>query len=317
LKKEILAVEAVAPATSANLGAGFDVFGVALTSPRDRVYVEKMDSERIEISVEGEGSDLIPTKPDLNTAGIVARELLATTGRNVGLHIDIRKGVGPGSGLGSSAASSSACALALNVLLQARLSTKELIEYAALGEMASAGTPHADNVAAAILGGFTVVVSRRPLDVVSLRMPPHVGFAIVLPDITYTTKEARTVIPRRVCLSKFVQNLGRAAAFVAGIASEDISLMGRGMMDVVVEPERERLIPGLNDVRKAGLRAGAAGVAISGSGPSVIALVDKSKVDGMQVAKAMRDAFETAGVRARYMCSEPGPGGRVTKCITG
>ncbi|MEM2307286.1 MAG: homoserine kinase [Candidatus Bathyarchaeia archaeon] len=307
-------VEAVAPATSANLGAGFDVFGVALDVLFDRVLVERIEGEgTIEIEVYGEGSDEIPREPEKNTAGIVARELLKTSRTKQGVRIVVHKGIRPGSGLGSSAASAAAAALALNELLGLNLDKTRLIDFAALGELASAGSPHADNVSAAILGDFIVITSRDPLEVLSLKLPANAEFAIVLPEIRVETSLARSVLPRKVDLSSMVYNVGRAATFVAGIALNSVEIMGKGMVDVIVEPARTRLIPGLGHVKERAMKAGAAGVAISGAGPSVIALVDSSKVSAESVASAMKEAFEEVGIRSRPICARPGPGARIVR----
>lgn len=307
-------VEAVAPATSANLGAGFDVFGVALDALFDRVLVERIEGEgAIEIKVYGEGSDWIPREPEKNTAGIVARELLKISGAKHGARIVVHKGIRPGSGLGSSAASAAAAALALNELLGLNLDKTRLIDFAALGELASAGSPHADNVSAAILGDFIVITSRDPLEVLSLKLPANAEFAIVLPEIKVDTSLARSVLPRKVDLSSMVYNVGRAATFVAGIALNSVEVMGKGMMDAVVEPARASLIPGLGHVKEMAMKAGAAGVAISGAGPSVIALVDSSRVSAESVASAMKEAFREVGIRSQPICAKPGPGARIIR----
>jgi len=310
---KVIGVETIAPATSANLGAGFDVFGVALDALFDSVYIEIMEDKHIEITVEGIGSDLIPTDPDRNTAGIVAKELLKISRKKCGLKIKIKKGIKPGSGLGSSAASAAATALAINELLGLGISKKELIGFAAQGEIASAGAPHADNVSAAILGYFTVIRSRYPLDVISLPMPENVEFAIALPEISYTTSLARSVLPKEVKLSDLVYNVGHAATFIAGIVLNDVDLMGKGMSDSVIEPARAFLITGLDHVKEAAIKAGATGATISGSGPSVLALVNSKKTEAEKVASAMKEAFEKNGVKSQTVCAKPGAGARISR----
>ncbi|MEM1989731.1 MAG: homoserine kinase, partial [Candidatus Bathyarchaeia archaeon] len=301
-------VEAVAPATSANLGAGFDVFGVALDALFDRIIVEKLSDEVVEIKVYGEGTEEIPVEPEKNTAGVVAMEMLRYANEKCGLKVKIYKGIRPGSGLGSSAASAAATAVAINDLLGLNLSQTQLIEIAALGEIASAGSPHADNVSAAILGDFIVITSRRPLDVLRLKLPPNAEFAIVLPEIRVDTRIARAVLPEKVSLSHMVHNVGRAATFVAGIALNNVEIMGKGMVDAVVEPARAHLIPGLNNVKRRALESGAVGVAISGAGPSIIALVDSKKNNAKDVALAMMEAFGEVGVKSMPLHARPGQG---------
>lgn len=307
-------VEAIAPATSANLGAGFDVFGVALDVLFDRVLVERIVANKtIEITVDGEGAEEIPREPEKNTAGVVARELLKLSREKCGLRIKIHKGIKPGSGLGSSAASAAAAAVAINELLGLELNQLQLIETATLGEMASAGAPHADNVSAAILGDFIVITSRKPLEVLKLKLPPNVEFAIVSPEIKFNTSLARSVLPRKVALSSMIYNVSRAATFIAGITLNNIEIMGKGMNDIVVEPARAHLIPGLNHVKKKALDAGAAGVTISGAGPSVIALVDSKRADAEKIALTMVEAFDELGVKSRSFHAKPGPGAKVVR----
>lgn len=306
-------VEAIAPASSANLGAGFDVFGVALDALFDRVIVEKTSGEEIKIEVEGEGCESIPKEPEKNTAGIVAKELLKLSREKNGLRIKIYKGIRPGSGLGSSAASAAAATIAINELLGLKMSQTELINFAALGELASAGAPHADNVAAAIMGNFVIIASRDPLEVISLDLPKNVKFAIVLPKIELNTRVARSVLPKSIDLKSLVYNIGRAAAFISGIALNSIEIMGKGMVDAVVEPARAHLIPGLKNVKEKALKAGAAGVALSGAGPSVIALVNSKKVNVENVAYAMKEAFEEVGIESVTICTKPGRGAKIIR----
>ena len=311
----IRGVEASAPATSANLGSGFDVFSVALDAFHDSVYVEMIRERHIEISVEGVGSKWIPKSPELNTAGIVAKKLLEVSKKKCGLRIKIEKGIRPGSGLGSSGASAAAAAVAINELLGLELSSLDLIKFAAQGELASAGTAHADNVSAAILGNFTIVRAYEPLDVINLSLPENVGFAIAVPDIHFSTNQARSVLPKRVNLSNMVYNVGHAATIVAGIALSDVNLMGRGMSDSVVEPARARLIPGLSEVKKSALEAGAVGVAISGAGPSILALVNTNERSVKDVAEAMKETFEEMGIKCEAVCTKPGSGAKITKRV--
>jgi len=306
-------VEAIAPATSANLGAGFDVFSVALDALFDSVHVEVVEGKGIQISVEGVGAELVPVEPDKNTAGIVAKTLLDLSKKECGLSIEIKKGIRPGSGLGSSAASAAATALAINEALNLNLSRRELIKFAAQGEIASAGAPHADNVSSALLGFFTVIKSYDPLEVIQLPSPKNVEFVIAIPDMTIHTSLARSVLPKRVKISDLIYNVGHAAAFITGIALNDIDLMGKSMMDSIIEPARAHLIPGLAEVKKSAIEAGAAGVTISGAGPSIIALVNAEKKKTGDVEKAMRNAFERQGINSQTICAKPGPGARTVR----
>lgn len=306
-------VRVVAPATTANLGPGFDVFGLALNIFHDLLEV-RLTERSISIKVSGDYAPLMPTDPERNTAGVVARHFSRKAGVDVGVEIKIEKGVKPGCGLGSSGASAAGTAVALNHLLETNYSKMDLISIAAQGEVASAGAAHADNVAAAILGGFTIIRSYDPLDVVGLPAPKDLEVAVAIPELPMPpkkTKMARSILPDAVQRSRMVYNVGHASTLVAGIALSDISLIGRGMSDCVVEPVRARLIPGYQAVRESALEAGAAGVAISGAGPTMIAVVDAGKVDTLAVAKAMVEAFQREGVEAKAYRAQPCGGAKI------
>ena len=306
-------VEAMAPATSANLGSGFDVLSVALDALFDHVSVNIVKEKKIEIHVEGNGAELVPVEPRRNTAGRVAEALLHASNRKCGLIIRIKKGIRPGSGLGSSAASAAAAALAINEALQLHLPRLKLIKFAAQAEVASAGAPHADNVSSALLGFFTIVRSYNPLEVIQLPSPRNVEFVIATPEVVVNTALARSFLPKYVRLSDVVHNVAHAATFIAGITLNNVDLMGRGMADFIIEPARAHLIPGLTDVKRSALEAGAVGVAISGAGPSVLALVNAEKKRAGEVAKAMKCAFEKHGIECQTICARPGPGARIVR----
>ena len=273
-----------APATSANLGSGFDVFGLALDRPADVVRVEKADRTTIEMT--GVGSQYIPEDPDKNVVGAVAEALDAPA------HIEIDKGVRPSSGLGSSAASSAAAAVALNALYDRGLSREELVPVAAEGEAVVSGEAHADNVAPALLGGFTVARGDAVTSV-----DASIPLVACLPEIAVSTRDARGVVPDSASMADIVHTVGSAATLAVGMCRNDPELVGVGMDERVVTPARAELITGYDAVREAALDAGAAGVTVSGAGPSVIAPCRDS--DRRHVAAAMVDAFAEAGVESR------------------
>jgi homoserine kinase len=299
-------IKVISPCSSANLGSGFDVFGLALEAFHDTLTAELTDSG-ITVEVAGLYAEKIPTDLDKNTAGLVAKELL--TDRKVGAKIRLEKGIPSNMGLGSSGASAAACAVALNSLLSLGLSKNELVRVAAMGELASSGASHPDNVAASFLGGFTMVQScKEPFIVVRLDPPPNLEVALAMPSIETPknkTAMARAILPRSVPFENAVSNVRNAASVVAGFHLRDVEMIGRGMTDVIVEPARMRLIPSYTAVKKAAFEAGASGVAISGAGPAVIAVVDDTRVSAGDVAGAMRDAFLSAGVPCEACCSRP------------
>ena len=288
-----------ASATSANLGAGFDVMGLALESPSDIIEVEKADE--LSIFVRGRGSGEIPVEPAMNTAGVVA---LAMEKK---VKITIRSGIRPGSGLGSSAAPAAGTAVAINELFSLGYSKEELVWIAAKGEVAAAGIMHADNVAPCIMGDLAVVCDRH---VEHLEMPP-VGVVAVLPEIVVSTKAARGILPEYVTVREMVLNVGKASMLVAGVMKKDPHIIGRSLADTFNERYRSPLITGYDAVRKAAMESGAYGVAISGSGPTMIALCPEEK--SFDIAAAMRMGFEGAGANAEAFVTRIGKGVRVTR----
>ncbi len=282
-----------APATSANLGSGFDVFGAALGQPADVVRVEKAD--RTTISVTGVGSQYIPEDPEKNTVGAVAEALDAPA------HIEIDKGVRPASGLGSSAASAAAAAVGLNELYDRGLTREELVPIAAEGEAVVSGAAHADNVAPSIMGGFTIARSDG-VTAVDASIP----LVTCLPEIVVSTRDAREVVPETAGIEEVVEVIGNAATLAVGMARDDPTLVGRGMDDAIVTPARAKLITGYEEVRTAAFEAGATGVTISGAGPAIIAACRSG--DRRSIASAMLDAFESADVDARAYQTRIGDG---------
>ena len=273
-----------APATSANLGSGFDVFGVALDRPMDVVRVEKADRTTIEMS--GVGSQYIPENPDKNVVGAVAEALDAPA------RIRIDKGVRPSSGLGSSAASAAAAAVGLNALYDRGLSRSELVPVAAEGEAVVSGTAHSDNVAPALLGGFTVA-RKDTVTAVDASIP----LVACLPEIAVSTRDARDVVPASASMADVVHTVGSAATLAVGMCRDDPTLVGTGMDERIVTPARAELITEYETVRAAALDAGATGVTVSGAGPAVLAPCREP--DRRHVAAAMVDAFANAGVESR------------------
>jgi len=303
-------VTVTAPATTANLGPGFDVFGLALKTPHDEVTLTAAE-KGVTIMVTGLSADTIPTEPEKNTAGVVAKRFIKEFKLETGVSITIEKGILQGKGLGSSAASAAAAAYGLNELFNLHMGNKELVRIAAEGETASAGYAHADNVSAAIYGGFVIVRSYNPLEIINLNAPPDLKVCVAYPHTetpVHKTEKARSVIPKQVSIEKLVRNVGSAAALASGFAEGDVDLIGASMSDAVVEPERAALIPGYQKVKDDALKAGAAGVAISGAGPGMIAIVNKRRANSAKVCSAMKSAFESSGVTATAFTTTAGRG---------
>lgn len=285
------------PSTSANLGAGFDVFGIALEAPFDILEVEK--SEKIEIIIKGRGSEYIPTDPRRNTAGVVASIL------DKPVKIRINRNIPLSSGLGSSAAPAAGIAFALNEMYELGLSREELVRIAARGEQAASGVAHADNVAPAIYGGFVIVHKNK---IISL-MPENIGIVAVHPEIIVSTRAARAILPKKMSIENVSFNVGSAASMVVGMMKSDIRLIGESMESRVIEEIRSGLIKGYARVKKSALEAGAAGVTISGSGPTMIAVCRMDERE--RIAEAMTKAFTESQVRSEAFITTIGRGAEV------
>ena len=299
--------------STANLGAGFDVFGLALDKYSDLVQVRLTQGRRIRIDRTGPYRRSIPADARTNSAGPPARALLKRARNRGGLVIRITKNVPPGLGLGSSGATAAASAKALDHLLRLNLSNDELVRAASLGERAVSGAAHADNVAASMVGGF-VAVYDRPARTLSMKPPGSLRSVVVTPWIpahANKTRRARSMVPPRVETGKAVLNIGRAAAIVAGFAYGNIELIGAGMQDEIAEPYRRGGIPGYDEARRLALSAGAAGVSVSGAGPSLIALLDGARSDPSRIGRAMAAGFALNKVQSKWFVARPAPGAKI------
>ncbi len=297
-------VKIKSPSTTANLGPGFDIFGLALDALYDEVTLTKKGSKITIIS-----SDNIPLSPSKNTAGLVVSAMKKKFKIKDGIEIKIKKNVPAGFGMGSSAASAAACAVGMNKLYSLKLSDSKLVEFAGIGEKASAGTIHYDNVAAASLGGF-VMIKTKPLQVIKMEPPNDLVLCVAVPKLQVPakkTKVSRGAIPKRVSLSDMVKNISNASAIVAGFAKKDSKLIGTSVQDVIVEPARKHMIPGFDKVKKNAVTAGAYGVTISGAGPSVIAFTDK-KHNAKRISNAMKKGFKSAKTDCDIIICKPSKG---------
>jgi homoserine kinase len=297
-------VSVKAPSSTANLGPGFDVFGLAVNAFYDEVTLTKTKSG-ITIVTE----DNIPTNPENNTAGLVVKNMKKKFKINSGVEIKIKKGVPAGFGMGSSAASAAATAVAFDKLFQLKLDGNSLVEYAGSGEKASAGSVHYDNVAASVLGGF-VIVKTNPLQVIRIDPPTNLRMCVAVPKLDVPkkkTKVSRGVIPKKVKLTDSILNLSNASTIVAGFMKKDKELIGNSIKDVIVEPARKHMIPGFDKIKENALKAGALGVTISGAGPSVIAF-SKSSADLKKISQAMTRGFASAKTECQTVICKPSKG---------
>ncbi|HUU47171.1 MAG TPA: homoserine kinase [Nitrosopumilaceae archaeon] len=301
---------AYAPSSTANLGPGFDVFGLAVNAFYDEVTLTKTKTKKVCIVTK----DDIPTNPDKNTAGLVVKNMIKKFKTKDGIEIKIKKNVPAGYGMGSSAASAAAAAVAFDKLYNLRLDGNSLVEFAGIGEKASAGAIHYDNVAASVLGGF-VIVKTDPLDIIKIDPPTNLRMCIAIPKLKVPKKKtmvSRGVIPKKISLTSSITNLSNAAAIVVGFMNKDPKLIGKSIKDVIVEPARKHMIPGFSKVKENALKAGAFGVTISGAGPSVIAFSNSSG-NLKKISLAMAKGFESAKIECQTIICKPSIGASIKK----
>lgn len=287
--------KAYAPASVANVSCGFDVLAFAINGPGDIVEVSLKDEPGVEITgIEGDGGKL-PKEPAIeNTAGRAILAMLDDLGLQdkTGISIRIKKMMPLGSGMGSSAASAVAAVVALHELLETNYTKEDLLPFALEGELAASGSPHADNVSASLLGGFTLVRSQNPLDIVKLHVPKDLIAAVFHPNISINTKNTRLILRKSVQMSQAIKQWGNVGGLIAGLYTEDYDLISRSMVDHIVEPARSILIPGFDEMKESALKAGALGLSISGAGPSVFALC-MSEENAREISKEIERILDT------------------------
>lgn len=272
------------PATIANISCGFDVLGLCLDTVGDEMVVAKSLTPGIRIT-KITGADL-PLETKQNVAGVAALALAEALNTTFGFDIAIHKKIKAGSGIGSSAASAAGAVFAVNHLLGNPLTSKELVYYAMQGEKLASDSAHADNVAPALLGGFTLIRSYDPLDIVKIDAPDELYAAVIHPQIELKTKDARAVLKDTVDFKKAIAQCGNIAGLISALYTNDYDLIGRSLHDELVEPLRAPLIHHFSELKQAALDAGALGSGISGSGPSVFALCR-----GEESAQKVADSF--------------------------
>lgn len=287
-------VKVFAPGTVANVACGFDVIGLALDSPGDEMELRRSATPGVRITgIEGA---LLPLEASQNVAGVALQAMLQEYAQpDVGIEIVIRKNIQPGSGVGSSAASAAGVVVGANCLLGAPFPPQTLVRFAMEGERLACGTPHADNVAPAIMGGFTLVRSYQPLDVIRLHVPADLWVTVIHPQIEVKTSDARGILKQQVLLRDAIRQWGNVGALVAALYQEDYALISRSLEDVIVEPVRSILIPAFRELKTRCKETGALGGGISGSGPSVF-MMCKGEENAQAVASTMQQVYAPLGV---------------------
>ncbi|RZL16994.1 MAG: homoserine kinase [Pedobacter sp.] len=297
-------IKVFAPATVANVVCGYDVLGFAVNAPGDEVVMRLTATKGITISKITGDDGKLPMNPEKNTVSASVQHYLNHIGKpDFGIDIELHKKMPIGSGLGSSSASTVAGLFAINALFDNLLSNKELVPFAMKGEELACGYGHADNVAPALMGGFVLIRSYEPLDIISLPFPEDMHAAIVYPEVDVPTKDARQMIRSKVLLKDAVTQWGNVAGLVSGLFMKDYDLIGRSMTDVLVEPTRAILIPDFYVMRQMALNEGAVGFGISGSGPSVFALT-KDADTANRITEKLQNHLKELAINSLSFVSE-------------
>ncbi len=286
-------IKLFSPATVANVSCGFDALGLALDTVGDEMLFRKTNNLGVKIS-KIEGADLT-YDVSKNVAGVVANAMIERHQIDFGIEIEIYKKFKPGSGLGSSAASAAGTAFAINELLGSPCSKLELTKFAMLGEEAACGSQIADNVSAALHGGFILVRSYDPLDVIKIPVPKDLVVTVLHPQIEVKTEDARNVLPHKIPLKNAITQWANVGGLISGLYSNDYQLIANSLQDVIIEPVRKQLIPYFDEVKESAIHNGALGAGISGSGPSIFAL-SKGVRNAEKVAKAIERVYQKTGI---------------------
>ena len=252
-------IKVFAPATVANVVCGYDILGFAVHAPGDEVIMRLTEKPGIILTKISGDDGRLPTDAAKNTVSVSVQHYLNHIGKpEQGVEIELFKKMPIGSGLGSSSASTVAGLVAVNTLFDNLLSARELIPFAMKGEELACGTGHADNVAPALLGGFVLIRSYEPLDIIKLPYPENLHCAIIFPHVEVPTRDARQLIRNKILLKDAVTQWGN-------------------MQDILIEPTRAILIPDFYAMRQIAMENGALSFGISGSGPSVFAFTEDEK----------------------------------------
>ncbi|MDA8731434.1 homoserine kinase [Flavobacteriaceae bacterium] len=266
---------------------------LCLDTVGDEMIVREVSEKGIKITkVTGQN---LPLETHRNVAGVAGLALLEKVDASVGYEIEIYKKIKPGSGIGSSAASAAGAVFAINELLGKPFSKQELIYFAMQGEKLASGTEHADNVSPVILGGFTLVRSYEPLDILKIKSPNDLYATIIHPQIEVKTSDSRAVLKNQVSLKKLVTQMGNFGGLISGLYTNDYDLIGRSLHDEIIEPNRLVLIPEFDKVKKGVIQVGALGAGISGSGPSIFAL-SRGEETAELVGKTMAKIYNNTGI---------------------
>jgi len=297
-------VTVYAPGSAANLGPGFDCLALAFTGKGDRVVAQRVETPGVRVLRISD--ERIPLGSERNAVALAASAALRRSGSEMGLELSVEKGLPLGGGLGGSGASAVAGAVAANALSGQGLSRDDLFEAALEAESLVAGR-HGDNVAASLLGGCVLVVGLEPPRLCQVRVHPSLGLVVTTPDYCVATHDARAVLPSDVPRGDAVVQAARLGALLLALERGDQDVIRYAMSDLIAEPARLELLPGYGQARSAGIEAGALGVTVSGAGPSAVALVALER--RTEVAEALKDGYQRAGIDAESHVAEVDPRG--------
>jgi homoserine kinase len=301
-------VTAYAPGSTSNVGPGFDCLGIAVAGIGDRVTAARGGPPGVRVTAISDCR--IPKDGGRNTAALGAAQVLRAAGaEGLGLELVIEKGLPLSGGLGGSAASAVAGAFAANAVLGAELAPEVLLECALEAEAVVAGR-HADNAAPSLLGGAVLVLGTAPLRYARVNVHASLRMVFATPEYEVETARARALLPEAVLRGQAVAQASALAGLVLGLERGDGALLRAAMHDRIAEPFRMPLYPGYERARDAALAAGAFGVAVSGAGPTLVALTPEGSQDA--VGAAVLAAYRDAGFGARLqLAAVDGEGARL------
>lgn len=292
-------VTVFAPGSVSNLGPGFDCLGVAIGGRGDLVSARRSASPGVRVAAIDDAR--IPTDAERNTAALAAQAALRQAGVEAGLELSIRKGLPLSGGLGGSAASAVAGAVATDALLGLGLPRFVLIDCAMQAESVVAGR-HADNVAPSLLGGAVLVARLDPLTLVPLHVDGSLSLVLATPAYQVETARARAVLPAQVARQDAVQQAANLALLLVGLARGDAALLRDALDDRIAEPARLPLYPGYPEAKASALAAGALGVAVSGAGPTIVAVARHPAAE--PVRAALVAGYAGVGIGAQAFVAE-------------
>lgn len=282
-------VTAFAPATVGNVGVGFDILGHTVRAVGDRVRAKRSSERGVRITAITGTQAALPLEAEKNTAGQALVSMSQALHLPFGIEISIEKGIPLGSGLGGSAASAVAAVVAGNALLDRPLDKLELLKFAMQGEAVASGTVHVDNIAPSLFGGLVLTVGIEHPRTKQIPVPPQIRCVLVHPHMFLSTREARRILRKSVDLSDVVWQTANLAGFITGCYTNDLDMIRDAFHDVIIEPQRQALIPGFKAVKQAAVSNGALGCSISGAGPTVFAWCEEPYAEGIRAA--MVEAF--------------------------